>query len=281
MWPVDEEITWTIFKEPFRKYHIPAGIMKVKQCEFLALTQGSPSTLVNKALIVEREQKPVHDNRPTNNDHKRKFEPKKDGQPVQKARTWQQTQVEYKPNWQQNVNKTTTQVKNVVTSPMREECQHNNSCFNYGQTIHYARQCPKNGKPNAPSRPQVNHMELYLAQKTIQGQVHHLSANEAQEDPEVVIAEGIYVVPSKVKDVLDWTAPTTVFEIRSFLGLDGYYRRFIEGFSKIAKPMTELLKKDKKFEWTEDYEKSFNELKTRQTTAPVLTLPDIYRTFDV
>ena len=57
-------------------------------------------TLVNKAFIAEREQKLVSDNRPTNKDHKRKFEPKKDGQPVQKARTWQQTQVEYKPNWQ-------------------------------------------------------------------------------------------------------------------------------------------------------------------------------------
>ena len=87
--------------------------------------------------------------------------------------------------------------------------------------------------------------------------------------------------PSKAKDVLDWSAPTTVSEIRSFLGLAGYYRRFIEGFSKIAKPMTELLKKHKKFLWTEDCERSFNELKTRLTSAPVLTLPVIYRSFDV
>ena len=55
--------------------------------------------LVNKALIKEREHKLIHDNKPAANDHKRKFEPKKDMQPVQKARTWQQTQVEYKPNW--------------------------------------------------------------------------------------------------------------------------------------------------------------------------------------
>ena len=73
-------------------------------------------SLVNKALIAEREYKAMQDNRPADNDHKRKFEPKKDGQPIQKACTWQQTQVECKPNWQQNVNKTTTQVKNVVTS---------------------------------------------------------------------------------------------------------------------------------------------------------------------
>ena len=87
--------------------------------------------------------------------------------------------------------------------------------------------------------------------------------------------------PRKVKDVLDWTAPTTVSEIRSFLGLAGYYRRFIEGFSKIAKPMTEFLKKDQKFVWSEDCEKSFNELKIRLTSAPVFTHPDINRSFDV
>ena len=94
-------------------------------------------------------------------------------------------------------------------------------------------------------------------------------------------AEGIAMDPSKVKDVLDWLPPTTVSQIRSFLGLAGYYRHFIKGFSKIAKPMTELLKKDKKFEWTTDYEKSFTELKKHLTTAPVLRLPDIYRSFDV
>ena len=81
--------------------------------------------------------------------------------------------------------------------------------------------------------------------------------------------------PRKVKDVLDWVPPTTVTQIRSFLGLAGYYRCFIKGFSKIANPMIELLKKVKKFEWTKDCEKNFNELKTRLTTAHVLTLPDI------
>ena len=84
----------------------------------------------------------------------------------------------------------------------------------------------------------------------------------------VLSAEGIAVDPSKVKDVLDWLPPTTVSQIQSFLGLAGYYRRFIEGFSKIAKPVKELLKKDKKFEWTEECEKSFTELKKRLTTVP-------------
>jgi hypothetical protein len=68
---------------------------------------------------------------------------------------------------------------------------------------------------------------------------------------------GISVDPSKVQGVLSWNAPTSVGDIWSFLGLAGYYRRFIEGFSKISKPMTELLEKDKKFEWTSTFEASF------------------------
>ena len=87
--------------------------------------------------------------------------------------------------------------------------------------------------------------------------------------------------PYQGEGCTDWSAPTTVSEIQSFLGLAGYYLRFIEGFSKITKPMTELLKKDKKFVWTEDCERSFNELRIRLTSAPVLALPDIYRSFDV
>ena len=73
----------------------------------------------------------------------------------------------------------------------------------------------------------------------------------------VISREGIAVDPTKVVTVTNWEAPTTLGEIRSFLGLAGYYRRFIENFSKIAKPMMELLKKDTKFKWTEECEASF------------------------
>jgi hypothetical protein len=95
----------------------------------------------------------------------------------------------------------------------------------------------------------------------------------------VLTAEGVEVDPEKVKAVADWKQPTTTTEVRSFLGLAGYYRRFIEGFSKIAKPMTELTRKDKAFVWSEACEKSFQELKKRLTTAPVLTLPDNHKNF--
>jgi hypothetical protein len=63
----------------------------------------------------------------------------------------------------------------------------------------------------------------------------------------VLFAKGIAVDPSKVKDILEWKSPTSVHQVRSFLGLTGYYRRFIPGFSKIVKPITELLKNDVKF----------------------------------
>src|SRR3954467_2267878 len=97
----------------------------------------------------------------------------------------------------------------------------------------------------------------------------------------IVSKEGIAVNPSKVTAVTDWEPPKNVGEVRSFLGLAGYYRRFIENFSKIAKPMTELLKKEKKYDWTEACEVSFQELKKRLVSAPVLCLPDIEKEFQV
>jgi ribonuclease HI len=80
---------------------------------------------------------------------------------------------------------------------------------------------------------------------------------------------------------LNWSPPKNVPEIRSFLGLAGYYRRFIEGFSKIVKPLTTLLEKKKEFKWDEKCQSSFEELKKRLTTTPVLIMPDIHKEFDV
>ncbi len=97
----------------------------------------------------------------------------------------------------------------------------------------------------------------------------------------VLTQDGIAVDLEEVKAVLDWKSPASVTDIRSFLGMAGYYRRFIEGFSTISKPMTQLLKKDKKFEWTEACEKSFQELKRKLTTTPVLIVPDIHKNFEV
>ena len=88
----------------------------------------------------------------------------------------------------------------------------------------------------------------------------------------IVSSDGIQVDPSKISAIVEWKPPKNVTEVRSFLGLVGYYRRFVKGFSMIATPMTRLLQKDVKFEWTKKCQQSFGRLKTLLTEAPVLVL---------
>jgi hypothetical protein len=97
----------------------------------------------------------------------------------------------------------------------------------------------------------------------------------------VLTAEGGTVDLAKIKAMKEWEQPRNLIDIHSFLGLAGYYRRFIENFSKIAKPMTNLLKKTNEFEWTPERELSFQTLKQKLTTTPVLALPDIRQDFMV
>jgi hypothetical protein len=97
----------------------------------------------------------------------------------------------------------------------------------------------------------------------------------------IISNEGISVDPAKVKEIMEWRVPTTVTEIRSFLGLAGYYQRFIEGFSKIAKPMTSLLEKGKEFKWNEKCQESFDQLNKRLMSPPVLVMPDLQKGFDI
>jgi hypothetical protein len=95
-----------------------------------------------------------------------------------------------------------------------------------------------------------------------QSRIHYLG--------HVISDEGIIVDPTKVEAIMEWPAPTNVPEVRSFMGLAGYYRRFVEGFSKIANPITELQKKNKKFVWTEKCTEAFRRLKELLTTTPIL-----------
>ena len=90
----------------------------------------------------------------------------------------------------------------------------------------------------------------------------------------VVLALGVLVDLEKVEAVMSWERPKSVFEIRSFLGLAGYYRRFIEDFSRIAAPMTRLTRKEVKFELDDRCKEAFQELKRRLTSAPILIVPD-------
>jgi hypothetical protein len=92
---------------------------------------------------------------------------------------------------------------------------------------------------------------------------------------------GILVDLAKVMEIMEWRVPTTVTEIQSFLGLAGYYQRFIEGFSKIVKPMTSLLEKGREFKWDEKCQDNFDQLKKRLMSPPVLVMPDLQKGFDI
>jgi hypothetical protein len=97
----------------------------------------------------------------------------------------------------------------------------------------------------------------------------------------VVSPEGIVVDPGKVKEVLEWKPPTIVSEVWSFLRLASYYRRFIPNFSKIAKPITKLLKKGNKYVWSEARDEAFKHMKKLLTTSPMLAQPDTTKPFDI
>nr|GEV62644.1 putative reverse transcriptase domain-containing protein [Tanacetum cinerariifolium] len=90
----------------------------------------------------------------------------------------------------------------------------------------------------------------------------------------VIDSQGIHVDPAKIKSVKDWASPNSPIEIRKFLGLAGYYQRFTEGFSKIAKPMTKLTQKKVKFEWGDEQEAAFQLLKQKLCSALILALPE-------
>ena len=80
--------------------------------------------------------------------------------------------------------------------------------------------------------------------------------------------------PHKIEVVVSWKPPKNVSEVRSFLGLTGYYRKFVEGFSRIAAPLTKLTRKDVKYDGVDTYQQSFEEWKGRLTSAPILALPN-------
>jgi hypothetical protein len=92
---------------------------------------------------------------------------------------------------------------------------------------------------------------------------------------------GISVDLAKVREIVGWKIPSSVTEIHSFLGLAGYYLCFIEGLSKIGKPIISLLKKGREFKWTHECQESFNQLKFRLMSPPVLVMPDLQKGFDI
>lgn len=106
-----------------------------------------------------------------------------------------------------------------------------------------------------------------------QQQLHYLG--------HVISSKGVATNPSKVADVQNWPVPKSVKELRGFLGLAGYYRRFVKNFGSIAKPLTELLKKEQLFVWTQLTDQAFSALKTALVSTPVLAFPDFTKPFIV
>ena len=97
----------------------------------------------------------------------------------------------------------------------------------------------------------------------------------------VVTSQGIEVDPAKIEAIENWPQPKTVTQVRSFLGLAGFYRRFVRDFSTIAAPLNELTKKDVPFLWGTAQEEAFSVLKDKLTHAPLLQLPDFNKTFEL
>ena len=97
----------------------------------------------------------------------------------------------------------------------------------------------------------------------------------------VISSQGTVVDLTKIETMVKWERPQTVTEVKSFLGLAEYYRRFVDGFFKMVSPLTQLTRKDQPFSWTDERETCFEDMKRRLTIAPILRIPNTTKTFEV
>jgi hypothetical protein len=95
----------------------------------------------------------------------------------------------------------------------------------------------------------------------------------------IISKDGIVVDPEKIEAIREWSVPKNVTEVKPFMGIVGYYKRFIAGFSRIAHPITSLQRKEKKFRWTEECEERFQQLKQLLTSSPILRIADLNEDF--
>ncbi|WVZ97722.1 hypothetical protein U9M48_043236 [Paspalum notatum var. saurae] len=139
------------------------------------------------------------------------------------------------------------------------------NCYKCGDTGHLANNYPQKRLREHKLYAKLSKCEFWIDEVPFLGHI--------------VSKGGITVDPHKVSAVTNWETPQTPKEIHGFLGLSSYYRRFIENHSRIAKPMTSLLEKDAEFKWTAERQATFDELKKRLTTTPLLSLPDQQKKF--
>lgn len=97
----------------------------------------------------------------------------------------------------------------------------------------------------------------------------------------VVSSQGLATDPSKIEAIRDWPAPTDIKQLHSFLGMAGYYRKFVQHFAILARPLTDMLKKGSMFVWTPAHDTAFTAIKQALITAPVLALPDFSKQFQI
>ena len=109
----------------------------------------------------------------------------------------------------------------------------------------------------------------------------HFGQKEVNYLGHVITTEGIQPDPKKVKVVQEYPAPKSVKEVRAFMGLTNYYRKFVKGFAQVASPLHDLTKKGASFLWTEDCQKAFDTLKKALTEAPILAYPDFTQSFQL
>ncbi|GJW78327.1 reverse transcriptase domain-containing protein [Tanacetum coccineum] len=149
------------------------------------------------------------------------------------------------------------------------------------EDIPIVREFPEVFPEDLPGLPPVRQVEFQIdlipGAAPVARAPYRLAPSEMQElsnQLQELADRGLHVDPAKIEAVKNWAYPTTPTEIRQFLGLAGYYRRFIKDFSKIAKSLTELTQKNKKYIWGEDQETAFQLLKQKLCEAPILALPE-------
>ncbi|KAL2232627.1 UNVERIFIED_CONTAM: Transposon Ty3-G Gag-Pol polyprotein [Sesamum indicum] len=120
--------------------------------------------------------------------------------------------------------------------------------------------------------------DILIYSKTWEEHLRHIS--EVEYLGHIISMEGVATDPQKIESMINWPIPTSVKALRGFLGLTGYYRKFIRNYGIISKPLTALLKKDA-FKWNEEAETTFNQLKEVMTTSPVLAMPNFSQPFTV